>query len=283
MEEMRLITQSDSDFPELLKTIPHSPKELYAIGPVHAQEQCIAIVGTRNCSSYGKQVTLQLGTELSKAGLTIVSGLAPGIDTWAHKAALQAHGRTIAVIGAGLDDKSIYPKENLKLSREIVGTGGALISEYPPGTKGTNFTFPERNRIVSGLSLGVLVVEAKEKSGSLITANLAIKQGKLLFAVPGPITSSVSRGTNFAIQQLGATLVRGTNDILEKLGLTAQKSAVANGNTAEETAILQALKEGALAADKIIEATRLSPAAVAGTLAILEIKGRVRNLGNNIY
>lgn len=284
MEDIRVIAQTDSDFPELLKTIPKSPKKLHAKGVVHAQEHCIAIVGTRVCSPYGKQVALQIGSDLAQAGLTIVSGLAPGIDTWAHKAALQAGGRTIAVLGTGIDEASIYPKENIPLAREILAASGTLLSEYPEGTKGTNFTFPERNRIVSGLSLGVLVIEAKEQSGSLITARLADKQGKHLFAVPGPITSSVSRGTNLAIQTMGATLVQSSRDILEKLGIQGSLVQKATeGENSEEIAVLEALAADALPVDKIIEQTQLAPATIAATLAILEIKGRVRNLGNNIY
>jgi len=243
-----------------------------------------AVVGTRLCSNYGKQAALEIAGQLADAGLTIVSGLAPGIDTWAHRAAVEKEKRTIAVLGTGLDENSIYPKENIKLTHRILELGGALISEYPSGTPGSKFTFPERNRIISGLSLGVLVVEAKQRSGSLITANLALKQGRKLFAVPGSIYSSNSKGTNFAVKTLGAKLVESAEDILEELGIAAyKKEDQLIGDSDEETLILESLKEEALHIDKIIEKTSLPPAATSGTLAILEIKGKVRNLGGNTF
>jgi len=211
--------------------------------------------------------------------------LAPGIDTFAHQATLERKGRTIAVLGTGLDEKSIYPKDNIKLAKKIVETGGCLISEYPVGTSGTHFTFPQRNRIVSGLSLGVLVIEAKEKSGALITANFAFEQNKKVFAVPGPIHSSNSKGCHFLIKK-GAKLVENANDILKELNLRRLnfefKQGVEEGNK-EVSLILETLKEEALYIDKIIEKTKLPTAMVASTLAILEIKGKVRNLGGNIY
>jgi len=186
-------------------------------------------------------------------------------------------------LGTGIDEKSIYPKENIKLTRKILETGGALISEYPPGTRGTNFTFPQRNRIISGLSLGVLVIEAKQKSGALITANYAFSQNRKVFAVPGPIYSLNSRGPHVLIKQ-GAKLVENANDILKQLNLPLKgKVEEISGETKEEQLILDALKEEFLYIDKIIEKTKLSAAIIASTLAVLEIKGKVRNLGGNIY
>lgn len=241
--------------------------------------------GTPRCSFYGKQVTLEIAGNLAETGITIVSGLAPGIDTFAHTAVVEQGKRTIAVLGTGLDKKSIYPKENIKLAEKIVELGGCLISEYPPGTRGTQFTFPQRNRIISGLSLGVLVTEAKLKSGSLITANYAFSQKRKVFAIPGSIYSQNFKGSNQLIKQ-GAKLVDNADDILRELNLTDLKTAPnkrIDAQTPEGNIILNVLKEGALHLDKIIEKTKLNAAKVAGALTILEMKGKVRNLGKNIY
>jgi len=278
------ISINDKNYPKLLKKISDPPKILYVRGKILPEEDCFAIVGTRMCSFYGKQVALEIAGDLAEAGLTIVSGLAPGIDTFCHQATLERKKRTIAVLGTGLDEKSIYPQSNLKLAEKIIESGGCLISEYSPGTSGSRFTFPKRNRIIAGLSLGVLVIEAKQKSGALITANLAKKQKRKVFAVPGPIHSSNSRGCHCLIKQ-GAKLVESANDILKELNLLeiTRPGLIATGETLEENLILDALKEEGLYIDKIIEKTKLPTAKVASTLAILEIKGKVRNLGNNIY
>ena len=284
MKDIKEIKIEDKDYPELLKKIPDAPKILYYRGNfVKNEESCFGIVGTRRASPYGQQATLQITGELADAGLTIVSGMAPGIDTFSHRACVEKRKRTIAVLGTGLDEKSIYPQQNLELSRKIIETGGCLISELPPGTHGSNFTFPKRNRIISGLSLGVLVVEAKEKSGSLITANYAKEHRKKIFAVPGPIFSSNSKGPNKLIRQ-DAKLVESANDILEELNLAPvkrQKELIAENET--EKLILFAIKEEPLYIDKIIEKTKLNASAVASSLALMEISGKIRNLGGNVY
>jgi len=283
MEGIKTISLEDKNYPKLLKEIKNPPKVLYCRGEVLPKENCFAIVGTRRCSTYGKEIALEIAGDLAETGLTIVSGLAPGIDTFAHQAAVERGKRTIAVLGTGIDEKSIYPTSNIKLARKILETSGYLISEYPPGTPGSKFTFPQRNRIISGLSLGVLVVEAKDKSGALITAQWAKKQGRKIFAVPGPIHSSNSKGPNKLIKE-GAKLVESANDILVELKLP--KKAVIKeiiGETKEEQLILNTLKEGSLYIDKIIEKTKLPTAIVTSTLAILEINGKIRNLGANIY
>ncbi|MBU0476565.1 DNA-processing protein DprA [Patescibacteria group bacterium] len=284
MEEIKTIKIEDKDYPKLLKEISGPPKVLYAKGETLNEENSFAIVGTRMCSSYGKQAALEIAGELAEAGLTIVSGLAPGIDTFTHRAVVERGKRTIAVLGTGIDEKSIYPKENIELARKIIETGGCLISEYPPGTPGSKFTFPRRNRIISGLSLGVLVIEAKQRSGALITANWAKQQNRLIFAIPGSIYSSNSQGPHILIKQ-GAKLVERANDILKELNLPQKstRTVLTKGENKEENLILNALKEQALYIDKIIEKTKLSASAVASTLAILEIKSKVRNLGGNIY
>ena len=284
MDEIKTITIKDKSYPKLLKEIKDPPEILYFRGKLNPNEQCFAVVGTRMCSPYGKQVAFEVAGDLAETGLTIVSGLAPGIDTFAHTAAVERNKRTIAVLGTGLDEKSIYPQSNLKLAQRILETGGCLISEYPPGTPGSKFTFPQRNRIISGLSFGVLIVEAKQKSGALITANWAKKQGRKIFAVPGPVHSLNSKGPHYLIKT-GAKLVENANDILKELDLPkiTRPGRVEKGENEEENLILEALKEESLYIDKIIEKTKLSAAEVAGTLAILEIKGKVRNLGGNIY
>jgi len=291
MDEIKTITIKDKDYPKLLRGIKDAPKILYFRGELkNNEEKCFAVVGARICSPYGKEAALEIAGELAEAGLTIVSGLAPGIDTFAHLAALERKGRQIAVLGTGIDEESLYPRSNIELSRKIIAAGGCLVSEYPPGTSGTKFTFPRRNRIISGLSLGVLVVEAKQKSGALITADWAKKQGRKIFAVPGPIHSLNSKGPHFLIKS-GAKLVENANDILRELNLGLSVSntdrptdKTIRGENEKEDLILEVLaKEESLDIDRIIEKTKLPASVTAGTIAILEIKGKVRNLGGNIY
>lgn len=282
---MTTISIKDKNYPKLLKEIEDRPNVLYLKGEILPNETCFAIVGTRRSSFYGKQAAWEIAGDLAEAGLTIVSGLAPGIDTFCHRAVLEKNKRTIAVLGTGLDEKSIYPRTNLRLAEKIIETGGCLISEYPVGTPGSKFTFPARNRIISGLSLGVLVIEAKQKSGALITAAWAKKQNRKVFAVPGSIYSSNSKGCHCLIKQ-GAKLVENANDILRELNLGLAESDSARlitGETEEENLILEALKEEALDIDKIIERTKLSASVAASCLAIMEINGKVKNLGRNIY
>ena len=283
--EIRTTNIQDENYPKLLKGIKNAPEVIYYRGEMKSEENCFAVVGTRRFSPYGKQVALEMAGDLAEAGLIIVSGLAPGIDTFAHTATVERRKRTIAVLGTGVDEKSIYPQSNLKLAQKILETGGALISEYPPDQRGTQFTFPQRNRIISGLSLGILVVEAKEKSGALITAEWARKQKRKIFAVPGPIHSLNSKGCHYLIKN-GAKLVENANDILEELNLKCLRFHLRQetlGENEEESLILEALKEGPLYIDKIIGKTKLKASEVASTLAILEIKGKVRNLGANTF
>jgi DNA processing protein len=283
MWEIKSLTIEDKNYPTLLKEIKNPPKVLYYVGEIKDKENCIAIVGARRCTNYGKEVAYQIASELANAGITVVSGFAPGIDTMAHLGAIENKKRTIAVLGTGLNEKSIYPKSNLKLAKKILECGGALISEFPPATHGTKYTFPLRNRIISGLSLGVLVVEAKLKSGALITANYAFEQKRKVFAIPGPIFSQTSKGCHFLIKN-GAKLVENGNDILEDLGLKIRaKRREVEGENKEETTILKVLKEGALSVEKIIEKTNFPASKVLAILSILEIKGKIKNLGGQIY
>lgn len=283
-EEIQTILLGSENYPELLASIPNPPKTLYARGELKREEQCVAVVGTRSCSPYGRQLALTIAGDLVDAGLTVVSGLAPGIDTCAHQAAVKRKQRTIAVLGTGVDEQSVYPQENIALSREILAHGGALVAEYPPGSGGSRFTFPQRNRIIAGLCLGVLVVEAKEKSGSLITAQWAVKQKRKLFALPGSVLSPTSRGTHHAIKRLGAMLVENANDILQELRISAIEHTLSADNcTAEEKNIITALEHDILPIDEIIERTGLAAPVVASALAVLEMKNIVRNLGQHTY
>jgi DNA processing protein len=285
MGQIKTITFTDKEFPALLKKIPNPPKILYYRGVLPAKdEKIVAVVGTRRPSDYGQRAALEISGELADAGITIISGMAPGIDTFAHTACTEKGKRTIAVLGSGLDERAMYPKQNIKLSREIVQNGGCLISEYPPTMPGMAHQFPERNRIVSGLSSGVLVIEAKEKSGSLITADLAKLHRKKLFAVPGPIYTANAKGPNKLIKE-GATLIESSQDILDVLGIEPQKAAISGfaAENPQELAILTALKEESLTVDKIIEKTKLQASSISSTLALMEISGKIRNLGGNVY
>ena len=279
------ITIQNKEYPEALKEIHDPPKELYINGEITPKDKtAIAIVGTRKYSQYGKQVALDISGELAKLGITIVSGLAKGIDTFAHQAALENKGRTIAVLGTGIDKDSFFPSCNYRLGEKI-SQYGAVISEYPPGTRGTQFTFPQRNRIVSGLSLGVVVIEAPEKSGALITAALALEQNREVFAVPGPIYEENSKGTNQLIK-LGAKPVTCVEDILEELNLlhllkTERKKI--EPETKEEEIIFSVLSLKPTHIDEIIKRSGLPTPIVNSTLMMLELKKAVRNLGKGNY
>ncbi|MCD6500901.1 DNA-processing protein DprA [bacterium] len=281
-ESIRTLKIGDKNYPDLLKKIPDPPKILYIRGELAKNEPCFSIVGTRKCSDYGKELAFSIAQDLAETGITVVSGMARGIDTMAHKGALESGGRTIAVLGTGIDERSIYPQENLKLAKKILKNGGCLISEYPPGTPGIKWNFPERNRIISGISLGVLVVEAKFGSGALITANWAKEQRRKIFAVPGPVHSKNSQGPHSLIKK-GAKLVENANDILEELNLPKAERKKLKGGSLEENLILKVLKEGSLHIDKIIEKTKLSPQIVSANLSLMEIEGKVKNLGGNTY
>jgi len=211
-----ILILDDGSYPDLLRQIDDPPITLYVRGDWQAclEQPCVGVIGSRNCSTYGKNSAEMLSRELAARGITIVSGLARGIDTSAHRGALEAKGRTIGVLGTGLD--SIYPKENTRLAEEILDKGGALFTQFPLGTPPLKDNFPYRNRIISGLSLGVLIVEASERSGSLITARLAMEQNREVMAVPGNITSGNSFGTNYLIKA-GAKLVQQWQDVVAEL------------------------------------------------------------------
>ncbi|MCD6470954.1 DNA-processing protein DprA [bacterium] len=282
---IQIIKITDKNYPKLLKEIYDPPKEIYVLGKLEAEEKYpLAVVGTRKISNYGKQIVSSIVKDLAKIGLTIVSGLALGTDALAHQAALDVNGKTIAVLGSGLD--MIYPRIHKKLAERIIKSGGAIISEYPPGTKPTKWTFPARNRIISGLSLGVLVIEAPERSGALITAHHALDQGREVFAVPGNIYSQNSVGCNNLIK-LGAKAVTDANDILEALSLNLSlgKEKIIRPASKEEKIILEILStsEKPIHIDEIIKKSKLETNIVNSTLTIMEISKKVKHLGGEYY
>nr|WP_290668056.1 DNA-processing protein DprA [Ardenticatena sp.] len=279
-----VLTWDDDAYPARLRTIPSSPPVLYLRGTLTPEDDwALAVVGTRRITRYGQEVTRRLVEPLAAEGVTIVSGLAIGVDAHAHRTALDAGGRTIAVLGSGVDQ--IYPASNRALARRILDHG-ALVSDYPPGTPPEPNNFPPRNRIISGLALGVLVVEAGKKSGALITANYALEQGRDVMAVPGSILSAQSRGTNRLIAE-GATPICSADDILQALNLEwldTQRAVqrIVPENPIEQ-AILDALREGPMHVDDLGRALDLDAATLTSTLVFLELKGHVRAVGGMTY
>lgn len=278
------ITFFDENYPGLLKQIYDPPTVLYFKGELKDEEKTLAVVGTRKITGYGKVATGEFVKGLVAGGLTIVSGLAKGVDSQAHLSTLHVGGRTIAVLGGGLN--YIYPPENKSLAEQIVQSGGLILSEFPPDYPSLPGNFPSRNRIISGLSLGVLVIEAAEDSGSLITARLALEQGREVFAVPGPITSNLSKGPIDLIKE-GARVVMNAEEVLDELGINQVQSAsfkVQSENlTEDEKKVLDCLENEQLHIDEICRKLNLSAAKVSGTLLKMEISGFVQNLGSGIY
>ena len=284
----RLVTFTSTDYPKSLFEIPDPPPFLYVRGELRSHETAVAVVGSRRATAYGIQATTRLAEALAGHGITVVSGMARGIDTAAHKGALAANGRTIGVLGCGID--RVYPPENHALFRETAEKG-CLVSEFPLGTLPLAENFPRRNRIISGLCRSILVVEATENSGSLITAQFALEHGRDVFAVPGNITFAASRGSNRLIKQ-GAKLVDCVEDILEELpghGVTSkgpghQPSSLRTFSlTPKEAAIYELLARAPLHIDDIIAQTELTAAEVSSMLLHLELKGAVMPLPGTHY
>ncbi len=279
------LSWDDPDYPALLKNIYSPPLVLFIRGTLLPQDEwALAVVGTRRATAYGKECTRTFAQGLVDNQITVVSGLAYGIDTEAHRTAVEAGGRTLAVLGSGVD--VIYPAENRKLSEAII-ENGALISEYPLGTKPESGNFPQRNRIISGLSLGTLIVEGAARSGARITADYALEQGREVFAVPGPIFRKSSEGPNHLIQNGGAKLITQVNDILEELNLTMvaqqhEARAIIPDNDIEAT-LLKQLSLDPTHIDELGEATNLSASEVSSTLTLMELKGMVRQVNGMNY
>ena len=279
-----VLTWEDETYPRRLKEIDQPPPVLYLRGSLlPADEWAVAIVGTRRITAYGRQVTEEIATTLARSGVTIVSGLARGVDSVAHKAALDAGGRTIGVLGSGVD--VIYPNEHRLLAERMIASG-ALLSDYAPGTAPDGVNFPPRNRIISGLSQAVVVVEAGQKSGALITAEFAAEQGRDVFAVPGNINAPQSVGCNALIQQ-GARPLLQARDILEALDLTmVQEHRSARSllpADATEQQVLEIVGQQPLHIDEIRLQIGLPMEQVTAALAMMELKGMVRAVGGMRY
>lgn len=280
-----VVTLDDPAYPENLRAAQDPPPFLYVKGSLLPRDRAaVAIVGTRRPTHYGKTVTHRMAQDLAAAGVTVVSGMARGIDTQAHRGALAAKGRTIAVLGSGIDVP--YPPENRGLMEEIV-LSGAVVTENPFGTQPEAGYFPARNRIISGLSRGTVIIEAAADSGSLITADYTLKQGRKLFAVPGNIGSPVSRGTNSLIKE-GAALIEEAGDVLRALSLTAAAGNAADRGampqlSADEAAVFESLSLEPKHIDAITAETGRPPAKIGGTLVTLELKGLVKQLPGKYF
>lgn len=282
---VRALTWHDEAYPRGLREIYDRPPVLYVRGQLSAADEwAVAIVGTRRATVYGRQAAEELSGGLARNNVTVVSGLARGIDAIAHKGALAASGRTIAALACGLD--MVYPPEHLRLAQEIMEQG-ALVSDYPLGTQPKSEYFPRRNRIMVGLSLGVLVVEGDVKSGALITARQALDENREVFAVPGSIYAPTFRGTNWLIQQGQAKLVTRVEDILEELNLTmaVHQMEAKELLPADETEarVLRLLSSEPIHIDDVRRSSGLETATVSSTLALLELKGMVRQVGSMNY
>jgi DNA processing protein len=281
-----VLTWESKQYPERLREVDDAPPVLYVLGNIEPQDSwSVAVVGTRRATHYGRAAASQLAGELAAGGVTIVSGLARGIDTIAHQAALDAGGRTTAVLGSGVD--VLYPPENRALARRILDEGrGAIVSEYPLGTQPDAVNFPARNRIISGLSLGVLVVEAGDKSGALITVTFALEQGRDVFAVPGPITSRMSDGPHRLIKD-GAKCVTSAADILQELNIGMVQEHVeavrALPSDPTERRLLALLHSETRHIDDLTNESGLPASTVSAVLTMMELKGMVRHLGGMQY
>jgi DNA processing protein len=268
---LRWVPRSHASFPPLLRAIHDPPAGLFLRGDAPAEllvRPAVAIVGARACSSYGRHVARLLGRELAGAGLLVVSGMARGVDGEAHRGALEAGGATVAVLGCGIERD--YPAAHGELARKIA-VSGLVVSEYAPGVEPAPWRFPARNRIIAGLTSATVVVEARERSGALITADFALEEGREVFAVPGEIVSALSKGSN-ALLRLGATPLTDALDVLESLGVEVQ-SPERPPLGADAEALLEALGAGPASADELSRATDLAAGTVAAGLAELELVG----------
>jgi len=286
-QNINTLTVLDENYPLGLRYIDDKPNVLYVKGNIIEDDQlAIAVVGSRKATSYGKWACEKFTKELVDLGVTIVSGLAAGIDTVAHKAALERKGRTIGVLGNGLD--VVYPKRNAKLYMEVIDNGG-IISEFPLGTDPFSYNFPQRNRIISGLSLGIVVIEAQVKSGSLITAHHGLDQGKEVFALPGNINSVFSGGTNKLIKD-GARPLLELNDILEEISelqlkfTSNKKIKLDYSNFSEsEIKIINVLEESPKHTDIIVNETGIGISTLSGMLTVLELKGAIKEISGGVF
>ncbi|NIP29294.1 MAG: DNA-protecting protein DprA, partial [Candidatus Dadabacteria bacterium] len=284
----KILTFLEKEYPRNLLNIYNPPTVIYCFGNIKEQDNSsISIVGSRNGNKYGKSVTKQISEGLVKNGITIISGMERGIDTFAHQEAIRSGGRTIAVLGSGLNE--VYPPENIKLYKQI-SENGAVISEFPLGVRPEANNFPKRNRVISGLSLGVVIVQASKKSGSLITADYALEQNREVFAVPGNIDSKLSEGTNILIKK-GAKLVQNVEDILDefkcfgnqKVKMSTKNNSDISRLTKDEIKVLELLSSRAHYFDEIVGSLRIDNGRIFKLLLNMEIKGLIYNLPGNLY
>ncbi len=276
---IQILSIDSPGYPELLKEIHSAPQIIYVTGKVIPDMLAVAVVGARKCSDYGARAAEKISSDLVRQNICVVSGLAQGIDTHAHRGALEAHGKTIAVLGSGLKEDLIFPKSNKELAEKIIENGGALISEYSFETPSTPERFPQRNRIISGISKGTVVIEAAPKSGSLITAKLALDQNREVCAVPGSIFSETSQGTNELIK-LGAHLVQNAQDIMDALEIEFETSNIFQENLfgAKEKIILDILAENILHMDDIIKLSGFSAQEILPLVTKLELEGFIKKI-----
>jgi DNA processing protein len=286
-KNIQVVIQTNPSYPQLLKQIPDPPIVLYVRGDVSvlSSQPCVGVVGTRKITQYGRDVTKKVSSGLALSGITVVSGMAYGVDTVAHESAIDSGGKTIAVLGCGVD--IIYPRTNDTLYWSIIRKFGAVVSEFPPGMRTAIGLFPSRNRIISGLSLGTVVTEGASDSGALITAKAALEQGREVFAVPGPVTSAMSAAPTILLRQ-GAKLVTEAKDILEELNIKNPASP-AGGNikntnkisnltnlSKEERSVIELLQNESLHFDDLVRLSHIPSSKLASILTMLEMKGYVR-------
>lgn len=279
--KIKTVYTDDNKYLQILGNIAKPPGKLYFIGNLPSDRvKSVAIVGSRKPTSYGKEITYQLAYDLASRGVTIISGLAYGVDSIAHQAAIDANGNTIAILGSGLDN--IYPKTNRQLADNIVDKGGAVLSEYPPENIARNYQFLERNRLVSGLADIVVVTEAAARSGTLSTVAHALEQGKDVGAVPGNITSLMSVGCNQIISR-GGQVITNYEDILSAIdqNYTPEQTTLVLGDNEAEATIIDLLRQGVREGDELLRKSKLSPSEFSTSLTMLEIRGVIRSLGGN--
>lgn len=286
-ENIHTVSLGESGYPRLLAEIADPPHTLFVRGKLPIDEQpTIGVVGTRKCTQYGQRMTEELTGQLAAQGVVIVSGLALGIDGYAHAAAVEANGTTIAVLGSGVDRASVYPASHQPLAEDIIARGGALVSEYPPSFEPTQYSFPARNRVIAGLSLGILVTEAPTESGALITAKCALDYNRDVFAVPHLLTSPNGEGCNNLIK-MGAKLITKAQDILDELQIQNIEHIIANNqvlpSTPNEAKLLPLLSKEPTHIDLLIKQSGLDSPTVNSTLTMMEMKGKVKNVGGMMY
>lgn len=283
----RVLLREDWDYPPLLREIHDPPAALFVRGTWPAETQlCLSVVGSRQATSYAERACETIVKPLAQTGLAIVSGLALGADALAHQAALAADGKTIAVLGAGVDNDHIFPSSNRWLAQKIMAENGAIISEYPLESEPQKINFPIRNRIIAGMTVGTLVIEAGVKSGALITARAALENGRELFAVPGPFHSPLSEGTNNLIKT-GAHPVTAADDVLFALGLRSSKKTLSDerpeANSPAEAELLHFLNAQPIHIDDLARATNKNISEISHLLTLMEMRGTARHAGNLFY